>query len=68
LLEIRRPELTASETTLTRVNDQAIRRVIETAGRWNRCQWRREIGCGSSTEEKPERKGKLSGPKSLFAC
>jgi hypothetical protein len=29
---IRRAELTASETKLTRVNDQAIRRVLETAG------------------------------------
>jgi hypothetical protein len=29
---IRRAELTASATTLTRVNDQAIRRVLETAG------------------------------------
>jgi len=29
---IRRAELTASETKLTRVNDQAIRRVLEAAG------------------------------------
>ncbi len=29
---IRRAELTASETKLTRVNDQAIRRVLEVAG------------------------------------
>ena len=29
---IRRAELTASETKLTRVNDQAIRRVLEGAG------------------------------------
>jgi hypothetical protein len=29
---IRRAELTASETKLTRVNDQAIRRVLEEAG------------------------------------
>ena len=29
---IRRAELTASETKLTRVNDQAIRRVLETEG------------------------------------
>ena len=29
---IRRAELTASETKLTRVNDQAIRRVLERAG------------------------------------
>jgi hypothetical protein len=29
---VRRTELTASETKLTRVNDQAIRRVLETAG------------------------------------
>jgi hypothetical protein len=29
---IRRAELTASETRLTRVNDQAIRRVLEAAG------------------------------------
>ena len=29
---IRRAELTASETKLTRVNDQAIRRTLETAG------------------------------------
>jgi hypothetical protein len=31
-LEIHRTELTASETKLTRVNDQAIRRVLEAAG------------------------------------
>ena len=31
-LEIRHTELTASATKLTRVNDQAIRRVLETAG------------------------------------
>jgi hypothetical protein len=29
---IRRAELTASETKLTRVNDQALRRVLEAAG------------------------------------
>jgi hypothetical protein len=29
---IRRAELTASETKFTRVNDQAIRRVLEAAG------------------------------------
>jgi hypothetical protein len=32
---IRRAELTASETKLTRVNDQAIRRVLEAAGGWS---------------------------------
>jgi hypothetical protein len=31
-LEIRRTELTASATKLNRVNDQAIRRVLEAAG------------------------------------
>jgi hypothetical protein len=31
-LEIRRAELAASETKLTRVNDQAIRRVLKAAG------------------------------------
>jgi hypothetical protein len=31
-LEIRRIELTANATKLTRVNDQAIRRVLEAAG------------------------------------
>jgi hypothetical protein len=29
---VRRTELTASETKLTRINNQAIRRVLETAG------------------------------------
>ena len=31
-LDIRRTKLTASETKLTRVNDQAIRSVLEAAG------------------------------------
>lgn len=54
IVTIRRAELTASETKLTRVNDQAVRRVLEAAGvefidaegggpgvRLRRCQVRR---------------------------